>query len=345
MEKAYSVIGAGGWGTALALIMARKGYPVKLWVRSQESYLQMKEERENKKYLPGVLFPEGIEISRDLEKVLKNGKLVVIALPSHSFRDILSMGKDYLSREACLVSATKGLERDTLKRMSQVIREELGDSFFYRTGVLSGPNHAEEVGREIPTATVVASPKREVAELVQDVFMAPSFRVYTNPDLVGVELGGALKNIIALGSGISDGLGYGDNTKAALMTRGLLEISRLGIKLGARPLTFAGLAGIGDLIATCTSQHSRNRKAGMMLGQGKKQEEVLKEMQMVVEGFITSQAAVILAENNNIEMPITSEVYQVVFRDKDPRQAVEDLMKRVKKHEMEEIVEDDVKDW
>ncbi|RQD74622.1 MAG: NAD(P)H-dependent glycerol-3-phosphate dehydrogenase [Candidatus Syntrophonatronum acetioxidans] len=345
MEEFFGVAGAGGWGTALALVMARKGFKVKMWVRSEESFLQIKGERENKRYLPGVILPENIELTRDLEEVAARSKLLVIALPSHAFRDIVSRLKTIISRDSLLVSATKGLEKDTLQRMSQVIEEELGTYFFYRSAVLSGPNHAEEVAREIPSATVVASKKRDVAERAQDVFMSPSFRVYTNPDLVGVELGGALKNIIALGSGISDGLGYGDNTRAALMTRGLLEISRLGVKMGARPLTFAGLAGIGDLIATCTSQHSRNRRAGIMLGEGKKHEEVLQEMKMVVEGIKTSHAAVRLAEIYNIEMPITNEVFQVIFQDKDPRQAVADLMRRVKKNEMEEIVETNIEEW
>ena len=345
MGNPCGVVGAGGWGTALALVMARKEYKVKLWVRSEENLIQMKEERENKKYLPGVFLPENIELSRDQEKVVRGSRLIVVALPSHVLRNFIIEVKKFIPRDSFLVSATKGLEKDTFKRMSQVIEEELGTYFYFRTAVLSGPNHAEEVAREIPSATVIASKKREAAEMAQDIFMSPSFRVYTNPDLVGVELGGALKNIIALGSGISDGLGYGDNTKAALMTRGLLEISRLGIKMGARPLTFAGLAGIGDLIATCTSQHSRNRRAGMMLGEGKEHEEVLEEMKMVVEGIKTSHAAIRLAEIKEIEMPITKEVFRVIFEKKDPRQAVTDLMGRVKKNEMEEIVETDIEDW
>lgn len=345
MEKFYSVVGAGGWGTALSLIMAGKGYRVKLWVRTAKNCDQVKEERENKKYLPGIYLPDNIVVSNDLEEIIENSKLIVLAVPSHSFRKVVKEIKNNIYKEAVLVSATKGIEIDTLMRMSQVLGEELGPNYFTRIAALSGPNHAEEVSREIPSATVVAAEKRETAKLVQDVFMSPSFRVYTNPDLTGVELGGSLKNIIALGSGISDGLNFGDNTKAALMTRGLVEISRLGISMGASPLTFAGLAGVGDLIATCTSNHSRNRKAGIMLGEGKKAEDITKAMEMVVEGIKTTKAAWKLSKKYSVEMPITQEIYEVIFNNKNPRSAVEDLMLRDKKFEMEEIVRDNLDNW
>ncbi len=337
MENQFAVIGAGGWGTTLALVMSRKGYRVTLWARTREHCSEIKEMRMNEKYLPGVIIPKELNVSNDLQEVVENSGLMVMAVPSHAFRNVLSEAKQYISKEAVIVSAAKGIEIDTLLRMSDVIKEELGPGHVSKTAVISGPNHAEEVSREIPSATVVASQKRSTAEFVQEVFMCPYFRVYTNPDIVGVELGGALKNIIALGAGISDGLGFGDNAKAALMTRGLTEISRLGIELGAAPLTFAGLAGVGDLIATCTSRHSRNRKAGMLVGQGKSLEKVMDEMQMAVEGVRTTRAACRLAEKHGIEMPITRQVFEVLFEGKSPQQGVSDLMLRGKKHEMEEI--------
>ncbi len=345
MEEFYSVIGAGGWGTALSLIMAGKGYRVKLWVRTDKYCEEVRESRENKKYLPGVCLPDNVVVSSDLEEIVKNSRMMVVAVPSHSFRKVVREIKKYISKDVVLVSSTKGIETDTLLRMSQVLEEELGAKDSRGIAALSGPNHAEEVSRGVPSATVVASEKRKTAKLVQDIFMSPSFRVYTNPDLAGVELGGSLKNIIALGSGISDGLGFGDNTRAALMTRGLVEISRLGIEMGASPLTFAGLSGVGDLIATCTSNHSRNRKAGIMLGEGKKAKDITRAMEMVVEGIKTTEAAWKLSEKHGVEMPITREVYQVIFDEKKPRSAVEDLMLRDKKFEMEEIVRDNLENW
>lgn len=345
MENQFSVIGAGGWGTTLALVMVRKGYRVKLWSRTEDQCNLIKETGINEKYLPGVIIPPELEVSNDIQEVVEGSSLVVMAVPSHVFRTVLSVAKKYISQETIMVSAAKGIETDTLFRMSDVLKEELGPDHASRIAVISGPNHAEEVSREIPSATVVASPKRTTAEFVQEVFMCPYLRVYTNPDMVGVELGGALKNIIALGAGISDGLGFGDNTKAALMTRGLTEISRLGIKLGAAPLTFAGLAGVGDLIVTCTSRHSRNRRAGMLLGEGNSLEEVMNQMQMAVEGVRTTRAACSLAEKHGIEMPITKQVFQVLFKGKSPHQGVSDLMLRGKKHEMEEIANQIVTGW
>lgn len=341
----YSIVGAGGWGTALSLVIARKGYPVKLWVRSKSSYEQIKEERENKKYLPGIYLPESIQVCNDLQETVENSRLVVVVVPSHAVRKVVSDFKRYINQKTIVATAAKGIETDTFLRMSQVLQEELGPEFYSKIAVLSGPNHAEEVGRGVPSATVAASQKRETAEFIQDVFMSSSFRVYTNPDVVGVELAGALKNVIALGCGISDGLNFGDNTKAALMTRGLVEITRLGISLGAEPLTFAGLAGVGDLIATCTSKHSRNRKAGILLGKGKTYKDILESMDMVVEGFKTTQAAFKLANKQEVDMPITREVFEVVFNAKNPRMAVIDLMTRGKKNEVEEIVTSNLRNW
>lgn len=345
MDNQFSVIGAGGWGTTLALVMARKGYRVKLWSRTEGQCRQMKETGMNEKYLPGVFIPPELKVTNDLQEAVEGSSLVVMAVPSHAFRTVLSEAKRYVSPETIMVSAAKGIEIDTLFRMSDVLIEELGPEHASKIAVISGPNHAEEVSREIPSATVVASPKRTTAEFIQEVFMCPYFRVYTNPDIVGVELGGALKNIIALAAGVSDGLGFGDNTKAALMTRGLTEISRLGIELGAAPLTFAGLAGVGDLIVTCTSRHSRNRRAGMLLGEGNSLEQVMDQMQMAVEGVKTTRAACSLAEKKGIEMPITKQVFEVLFQGKSPHQGVAELMLRGKKHEMEEIADHMVADW
>lgn len=345
MSKHYGIVGAGGWGTALALVLARKGCRVSLWARSPGRCREIQEAGENRKYLPGVPLGPMIEISSNLGQVVQGKQLVVLAVPSHALRETAAALRDLLNPGAITVNVAKGIENETLLRMSQVLQEELGPGDRDRIAVLSGPNHAEEVSRGVPSATVVAALQRKAAEYVQEAFMSSSFRVYTNPDLVGIELGGALKNIIALGSGISDGLGFGDNTKAALMTRGVVEITRLGVALGARPLTFAGLSGIGDLIATCTSRHSRNRKAGFLLGRGKSREEITREMDMVVEGFKTARAALPLSEKLGVEMPITREVYQVAFQGKDPRKAVLALMGRTKKNEMEEIVSDKFKEW
>ncbi|UNC92470.1 NAD(P)H-dependent glycerol-3-phosphate dehydrogenase [Candidatus Contubernalis alkaliaceticus] len=345
MEEIFSVIGAGGWGTTLALVMCRKGYKVKLWTRTENQCKDIKEKKMNEKYLPGVYIPPELEVSHNLQEVVKYSRLIVMAVPSHGFRTIISRAKEFISKDTILVSATKGIETDTLLRMSEVLQEEMGPGHNPNIAVISGPNHAEEVSREIPSATVVASKRRSTAEFVQETFMCPYFRVYTNPDMVGVELGGALKNIIALASGASDGLGFGDNTKAALMTRGLTEISRLGIEMGANPLTFAGLAGVGDLIVTCTSRHSRNRKAGMLLGEGYGLEQVMEQMQMAVEGVKTTKAACKLAEKYGIEMPITRQLYDVLFQGKSPHQGVSELMLRGKKHEMEEIANQGVSGW
>ncbi len=271
----------------------------------------------------------------DLEKCLEDVEIIVNAVPSHAVRKTANMLKKYVNKNQIIVNVSKGLEEETLLRLSEVIEDEIKG---VHVAVLSGPSHAEEVGKELPTTCVVAAKERKVAEKVQDVFMNPTFRVYTNPDIVGVELGGALKNIIALCAGVIDGLGFGDNTKAALMTRGIAEITRLGVAMGARIETFAGLSGIGDLIVTCTSQHSRNRRAGILIGKGKTIEETLKEVHMVVEGVHTSKAAYDIAKKYEVDMPIVNEAYEVLFNKKNPKDAVVDLMVRNKTHEIEEIV-------
>lgn len=335
MGEGIAVMGAGSWGTALAVHLAGKGYGVKLWARSPERARQLAETRENKKYLPGVYLSPRIEISSDLALVLQDARVVVLAVPSQSVREVAGLLRPLLRSCCYLVNTAKGLENQTCLRLSQVILEELPE-FAGRLAVLSGPSHAEEVSRGIPTAVVVAALDRETAECIQDLFMASSFRVYTNSDLVGVELGGALKNVIALGTGIAEGLGFGDNTKAALITRGLAEIARLGVALGANPLTFLGLTGVGDLVVTATSVHSRNRRAGILLGQGFSLQETLQKVGMVVEGIKTTAAARKLAFRYGIEMPITEQTYQVLFAGLPPRAAVSNLMLRSKRHEVEE---------
>jgi glycerol-3-phosphate dehydrogenase (NAD(P)+) len=295
---------------------------------------QLKVVRENKQSLPGVKIPQEIVISSSFEQIVSGKDLIVIAVPSHVAR---SVGKKVNRFEGLdniiLVSVTKGIENRTLLRISQVLLETINWLDEAKLAVLSGPSHAEEVSRKIPTAVVVASRNHKTAELVQKVFMSPEFRVYTSDDVIGVELGGSLKNIIAIAAGICDGAGFGDNTKAALQPRGLAEIVRLGVKMGANPLTFAGLSGMGDLIVTCMSQYSRNRYVGEQIGKGRKLEEVLNEMVMVAEGVRTTRSAHQLSKKYGVEMPITGEVYKILFQGKDPKAAVYDLMSRDAKPE------------
>ncbi|MDI3534316.1 MAG: glycerol-3-phosphate dehydrogenase [Thermosediminibacterales bacterium] len=337
MSKNIGVIGAGSWGTALAILLGGKGYNVKLWARRIEHKKQIDAYGENTEYLPGVKIPDNVKVTNEIEEAVAKSKYIVIAVPSHCVRNIVKIIKNLLNKDSIIINVAKGIEIDSLKRMSEVIREELDDDFYYNIAVLSGPSHAEEVSRNIPTTVVVAAEKKRIAEIVQDLFITPNFRVYTNPDIIGVELGGALKNVIALGAGISDGLGFGDNSKAALMTRGIAEIKRLGIAMGANILTFAGLSGVGDLIVTCTSPHSRNRRAGIELGRGKSLKEILENTNMVIEGVRTTKAAYKLQKKYNVEMPITTELYKVLFEGKHPKEAVSDLMMRGRTHEIEEV--------
>lgn len=333
-----AVLGAGGWGTALAILLAEKNFPVRIWARREEFAAELSQTRENKAYLPGVTVPAAVAISADLERALSGAEVVVLSVPSQALRGVLSRAVPLLSPQAVLVNTAKGLEIDSLLRLSQVMLEELPASFGQRVAVLSGPSHAEEVARHQPTAVVVAASVPAVAGYVQETFMSPDLRVYTNPDLVGVELGGALKNVVALAVGMAEGLGLGDNSKAALITRGLAEITRLGLRLGASPHTFAGLTGIGDLVVTCTSRHSRNRRAGIALGMGKSLTEVLAETGMVVEGVATTRAACQLADRLGVEMPIAREVHDVLFIGQSPRAGVANLMQREKTAEIEDLV-------
>jgi glycerol-3-phosphate dehydrogenase (NAD(P)+) len=328
-----AVYGAGSWGSALAVLLAKAGHQVALIGRHPDQMELMKQHSENARYLPGVVLPSGLLPTTDL--TLLNADLVVFGVPSHCVREAARLVKPYLRPGCIIVNTAKGLEEGTRLRLSEVLKMELPH---HPIAVLSGPSHAEEVGRDMPTTVVVAS-DLGTAETVQDLMMTPKFRVYTNPDIIGVELGGALKNVIALCTGIAEGLGFGDNTKAALMTRGLTEIARLGVALGGNPLTFMGLSGVGDLIVTCTSLHSRNRRAGVALGQGKPLETVLKEVGMVVEGVRAARVAYQLGVEKHISMPITEQAYKVLFQGADPKVAVTDLMMRGKRHELEEVVE------
>lgn len=325
-----SVIGSGGWGTALAILLNKKGHSVTLWSWCKEESDVLLSEKENKAYLPGITLPDDIIYTSELENAVKWAELVVTVLPSHRLRVYAKEMASYIG-DRIIVNCTKGLEPGSLKTMAECLEEEIPSA---KVVVLSGPSHAEEVARFIPTTVVAASKDMTLAEKVQDIFMCESFRVYTNSDVIGVEVGGALKNVIALCAGMVDGLSYGDNTKAALMTRGLSEITRLGVALGAKRETFMGLTGIGDLIVTCTSMHSRNRRAGILLGQGKSLDETLSEIKMVTEGITSCSAAYELAKKLNVDMPIVNEAYAVLYMNKNPRTAVLDLMMRGKKEEV-----------
>lgn len=325
-----AVIGSGSWGTSVAIMLANKGYNIYLWSWIQEETDRLNHDRENKEFLAGIKFPDNIICSHNMEECVRDAEIIICAAPSPATRATAkALGKVVLDGQLIL-NISKGIEEKTLKTLSCVYREEIPQA---EIAVMSGPSHAEEVSRGLPTTNVVAAENEKTAKFIQDTLMSPVFRIYTSTDILGVELGGALKNVIALCAGISDGLGFGDNTKAALMTRGIAEITRLGVKMGANAETFAGLSGIGDLIVTCTSMHSRNRRAGILLGQGKNLEETLSEIHMVVEGVNTSSAAYELSKKYDVSMPIVSEAYSILFNGKSAKDAVYDLMMREKKSE------------
>lgn len=333
MRHNVAIIGAGSMGSALAILLSGKGHDITLWSAFEDEISMLRENREHIQKLPGVKIPESVQYSSDLELALKMADIIVLALPSQTVRQNSRNINGFLKGKRIVITCSKGIEDGSCMTLSDVISQEMPG---VDVVALSGPSHAEEIARGIPTAVVAASAEKPAAEIVQDMFMTPAFRVYTNPDILGVELGGALKNVIALCAGISDGLGFGDNTKAALMTRGIEEISRLGVAMGARIQTFAGLTGIGDLIVTCTSRHSRNRRAGILIGQGRTLKEALDEVKMVVEGVSTTRPANKLANEKGVSMPITEQAYEVLFNGKDPEAAVFDLMTRDKKEEHDE---------
>lgn len=325
-----SVIGAGSWGTALAILLANNGHETTLWSHRREQAEELAVTREHKAKLPGVELPKEMEITSDLEASLLEKDVVVLAVPSVAVRSTAKKMKPYIKEGQLIVNVAKGIEEHTLTTLTDIIEEEIPGS---HACVLSGPSHAEEVSRGLPTTCVVGAKDKKTAEYLQTVFMSPVFRVYISPDILGIELGGALKNVIALAAGTADGLGYGDNTKAALITRGISEIARLGIAMGATAETFYGLSGIGDLIVTCASKHSRNRKAGFLMGQGKNMQQAMDEVKMVVEGVYSAKAGLELSRKYQVEMPIIEQVNRVLFEEKDPALAVQELMVRDKKIE------------
>ena len=318
-KAAIAVVGAGSWGTALAMVLADNSHEVRLWSHNEVQVKEINDCHTNKKYLPEIVLPDLIVGYASLHESLDGVDTVILAVPTKAIREVLGKIRGVISSPITIAHVSKGIEPDTLLRISEMIKEEMPKELLQDVVVLSGPSHAEEVSLRHPTTVTVTSENMAAAEKIQDLFINHNFRVYTNSDVIGVEIGGALKNIIALAAGITDGLGYGDNAKAALMTRGLAEIARLGTKMGANPLTFSGLTGIGDLIVTCTSVHSRNWRAGNLLGKGKTLDEVLDNMGMVVEGVRTTKAAYQLAKKYNVNMPITAALYDVLFNGKNAK--------------------------
>ena len=328
-----SVLGAGGWGTTLAILLHYNGHNVTLWEYKKSYAKELIKKRVNTDYLPGIKIPKEIIITHDLEESTDDKNLIVLAVPSQFLRGVVKNIHYRKIEDAILVSVSKGIEKNSLMTMSQMLLDIFPHSSENQIGVISGPSHAEEVSKRVPTAVVAASADIETSKTIQAAFMTSYFRIYASTDILGVELGGAFKNIIAIGAGIIDGAGFGDNTKAAIMTRGVAEISRLGLAMGARPETFAGLSGMGDLIVTCMSRHSRNRYVGEQIGKGKTLKEILKSMEQVAEGVETTRSAKQLAAKNDIETPITNEVYKILYEDKDPVKATTDLMTRDMKTE------------
>ncbi len=325
-----TVIGAGSWGTALSLVLAENGHSVTIWSIDKGEIDMLNTYHEHKDKLPGVKLPDDMVFTTDLKEACHNKELIVLAVPSVYTRSTAVLMSPHVEKDQIIVNVAKGIEEDSLMTLSEIIEQEIPQA---KVAVMSGPSHAEEVGEKIPTTCVVGAKQKETAEFVQNMFMNKVFRVYISPDVLGIELGGALKNVVALAAGMADGLGYGDNTKAALITRGISEISRLGVKMGGKSETFAGLTGIGDLVVTCASKHSRNRKAGMLMGQGMDMESAMKEVHMVVEGVYSAKAALALAKKYNVEVPIIEKVNDILFNGSSVKDAVGELMTREKKEE------------
>ena len=328
------IMGAGSWGTALALLLHSNGHQVTVWSVSEEEVEMLSKEREHKSKLPGVLIPEDMVFTGNIEETVKGKDFIVMAVPSPFTRNTARSMSPFVAEGQIIVDVAKGIEESTLMTLSQQIEEEIPQA---DVAVLSGPSHAEEVGRGLPTAVVIGAKTKKTAEYLQDAFMNRVFRVYISPDRLGMELGGSLKNVIALAAGIADGMGYGDNTKAALITRGIAEIAQLGVKMGGAIESFTGLTGIGDLIVTCASMHSRNRRAGILIGQGKSCEEAMTEVKMVVEGVYSAKAAMELAGKYKVQMPIIEQVNAVLFEGRSAAQAVRELMLRDKKLEVSDL--------
>ncbi|HXX62443.1 MAG TPA: NAD(P)H-dependent glycerol-3-phosphate dehydrogenase [Bacteroidota bacterium] len=329
-----AVLGAGSWGTTLAILLAENSHNVSLWSFREQDALRMRETRENPDFLPGIVIPQAVEVASDLGATVEGAEMIVGAVPSQFLRSVVSRLRDVPLKSTVVVNVAKGVENGTLMTMSEMLHDTLPKLPASRIATLSGPSHAEEVSRRIPTTVVVASSDIETARLVQRSFMLPHFRVYASKDIRGVEIGGSLKNVIAIAAGIIDGANLGDNTKAAVMTRGIAEIARVGVAMGAHVRTFSGLSGIGDLMVTCMSRHSRNRYVGVEIGKGRKLKEILSEMVMVAEGVATTESAYALARQVGVEVPIISEVHKILFEDKDPLVACHDLMTRDPKGEV-----------
>ena len=327
-----SVLGAGSWGLGLALLLNNNGHNVTVWSVLNDEVVMLQTEREHKRCLPGGRIPDSITISGDTANVINNADVLVLAVASPYTRSTAKLIAPFVKEGQIIVNVAKGVEEHTLLTLCQIVEEEIPQA---KVAVLSGPSHAEEVSRGIPTTCVIGAHEKNTAEYLQNIFMSDVFRVYTSPDMLGICTGGALKNVIALAAGIADGLGYGDNTKAALITRGNAEITRLGVAMGANPHTFSGLSGIGDLIVTCASMHSRNRRAGILIGKGYTKDQAMEEVQMVVEGVFSAKAALELSKKYNIEMPIVEQGNKVLFEDKPAAEAVKELMLRDKKIEID----------
>jgi len=334
IRKKISILGTGGWGTALSILLHNKGHNVTLWGSTPDYVEYLKKHRENKKYLKGIKIPSDLKITSDIAKAQIETDLIVIAIPTPYVRKTIKPFKNHYLPGTPIVSVIKGIETETLMRGSEILRDVLGEQ---PIALLLGPSHAEEVARELPTTVVIASKDMELAKEIQDIFITERFRVYTNTDVIGVEIGTSVKNVIAIAAGICDGLGFGDNSKAALITRGLAETTRLGVAMGGQRDTFAGLAGLGDLITTCVSPYGRNRLVGEQIAKGKKLSQILEDMDQVAEGILTTKSVCKLANKYNVEMPITKEIYNVLFEDKDPIKAVNELMVRESKSEIEDI--------
>lgn len=327
------VLGAGTWGTTLANLIAEKGYNVNLWVKRDDLCQKIQKTKENPDYLPGIKLSKNIQPTTSIEDAVKDKAFIICVIPSHGVRPVLSSAKNLFSKDSLILSASKGIEEDTLLTVSGILKSILPETMHKNIAVLSGPSFAKEVSLKLPTAICVASEEKKTAEGFQNLFHTDYFRVYTNEDLIGVELGGALKNVIAIAAGICDGLGLGNNARAALITRGLAEIARLGNKMGANPLTFSGLSGLGDMVLTCTGDLSRNRHVGQMIGKGYKLDDILKEMKMVAEGVKTTRSAYNLSIKHAVPMPITEQIYKVLYENKSAKNAVFELMTREQKGE------------
>ncbi|MEW6777956.1 MAG: NAD(P)H-dependent glycerol-3-phosphate dehydrogenase [Bdellovibrionota bacterium] len=334
-QPKIAVIGAGAWGTAIAHLLSNKPLPVTFWARESEVIESITKERENKLFFPGFKLPANLKATGDLSEAAKGAKIVVFVVPSQFLRSVAKQAAPHFEKNTVVVCASKGIEKGTLALMSEVLLEELPEELHGALCALSGPSFAKEVAQEMPTNVTLACENRRVAKYVQEIFHRPFFRVYTSYDIVGVELGGSLKNVIAIAAGALEGMGLGYNTQAALMTRGLAEISRLGARLGANPLTFAGLSGMGDLVLTCTGALSRNRTVGIRIGKGEKVADILKDMRQVAEGVETSKSAFQLAQREKVEMPIVEQIYRVVHEGKDLKQALHDILSRELKSELE----------